>query len=278
VLKPGSRIGPYELLDVLGSGTAATTYSAYREGDRRLVALKVPHPLSRRDTTFVVRFLQEGALGARLRHASIVRVYDAGEDGEDLYLAMEFVNGITLRDHLKAGRVFAVDDALGIIREVAGALAYAHSNGVIHRDLKPGHVMLVPGGGLKVMDLGVARAVGDVALTAANVFLGTPQYAAPEAVDARTADERSDLYSLGMILFEMLEGKPPFHASTPAEMILALHEHRFPAREDLSNPPPQPVWDLIVSLCAQDPNDRPASAQEVVERINGILEGGGLHG
>lgn len=271
MLQSGSRLGPYEILDVLGKGATTTTYSAYREGSRRLVALKVPHPLSRTDPTFVVRFLQEGALGTRLRHPSIVRVYDVGEDGDDLYLAMEFVNGTTVRQHLDAGRRFPVAQALEIVREVAGALAYAHGHGVIHRNLKPGHVMLQPGGGLKVMDLGVARAVGDVAITAANVLLGAPQYAAPEALDARAADERSDLYSLGIILFEMLEGKPPFHAATPAEMILAHHEHRFPERDDLEHPPPQAVWDLVIALCAEDPNDRPATAETAADLLTQCL-------
>ena len=131
--------------------------------------------------------------------------------------------------------------------------------------------MLQPDGRVKIMDLGVARAVGDVGMTSANVFLGTPQYAAPEAGDARHADHRSDLYSLGAILFEMLEGRPPFPARTVLELIEARHEKGFPTRDSLSYPPPEPVWHLIQRLCAEKPEGRPQSADEVVAEIDRIL-------
>jgi len=271
MLKPGSRFGEYEVLDVIGQGSSAITYSAHRPGDSSLVALKVPRPQSLMDTTFVVRFLQEGALGLKLRHRSIVRVLDAGEHQGVPFLAMEFVNGTTLADHLVAGRRFPLHDALELCREVAAALAYAHRHKVVHRNLKPGHVMLLPEGRIKVMDLGVARAVGDVGMTSPNVFLGTPQYAAPEASDARHADHRCDLYSLGAILFEMLEGRPPFPARTVLELLEARRDKGFPTRESLSNPPPDPVWQLIQRLCAERPEARPQSADEVVAEIDRVL-------
>lgn len=271
MLKPGSRFGEYEILDVIGQGSSAITYSAHRPGDSKLVALKVPRPQCLMDTTFVVRFLQEGALGLKLRHKSIVRVLDAGEHMRTPYLAMEYVNGTTLADHLVAGRRFTLGEALELSREIAAALAYAHRHKVVHRNLKPGHVMLQPDGGVKIMDLGVARAVGDVGVTSANVFLGTPQYAAPEAIDARHADHRCDLYSLGTMLFEMLEGRPPFPARTVLELLEVQKDAGFPTRDSLSYPPPEPVWQLIVRLCADKPEDRPQSADEVVEEIERLL-------
>lgn len=271
MLEPGSRVADYEILELVGRGTTSVTYSAQQLSRQRLVALKIPHKNVLSDPTFVIRFLQEGALGSKLKHHSIVRVYEAGEEKGLLYIAMELVSGTTLTDHLDGKGPFAVVEALNLIRAVADALAYAHANQVVHRDLKPDHLMLLPGGGIKILDLGVARAVGEVGVTSDDVFLGTPRYAAPETISPKAADHRSDLYSLGIILFEMLEGHPPFAADSDFELMIKQQEQELPKAAELKHPLPEPVYFLIESLCSKHPEDRPQDTSDVVITIDQIL-------
>lgn len=272
VLQPGAHLGGYEIVGVLGRGRAACTYRARRLAEGRLVALKVPHPTCVGDRTFVGRFLREGRLGSQLDHRSIVRVLEVGEEGHQLYLAMELVEGTTLAFELAGRQPLPQLRALNYSREVADALAHAHANGVVHRNLKPNHIMLLRGGRVKIMDLGVARAYGDVALTSPDVFLGTPTYTAPEGVDPRALDHRSDLYSLGVIMFEMLQGTPPFEAPSPIEVMVMHRERPFPRLGELKVEVPLPVWKLLETMCRKAPAQRPQSARDVVEAIDRILE------
>jgi serine/threonine protein kinase len=272
VLQAGSRIAGYEIVGILGRGRAAYTYRARRLEDGLEVALKVPHSTSLGDFTFVTRFLREGTLGTTLNHRSIVRVLEAGEEERQLYLAMELVEGTTLSFELAGRKAMPLLRALNYAREVADALAHAHANGVVHRNLKPNHIMLLRGGRVKVMDLGVARAYGDVALTSPDVFLGTPTYSPPEAVDPRSLDPRSDVYSLGIIVFEMLQGHPPFEAPSAIELLIMQREKPFPAQEELAVEMPQPVWALAERMCRKRPEERYQSAAEVVEAVDSIFE------
>ncbi len=271
MLKPGAILGSYEIVGVLGRGEVATTYRARHLAVGREVALKVPHRGTLTDSTFVVRFLQEGALGSTLTHRGIVRVHEAGEDQGLLFIAMELVDGLPLDARLARDGPLPVREALAVVGAVADALSFAHARGVVHRNLKPNHIMLLPGGGVKVMDLGVARAYADVRLTSSDVFLGSPAYAPPEAEDPRSLDHRSDLYSLGVILFEMLEGHPPFEADSMVELARLHRERRFPALKDLRRPVPRVVWNLMDRLCAKRPDDRPQSAAEVVDKVERML-------
>ena len=211
-------------------------------------------------------------LGTKLSHRSIVRVFEAGEEGRQLYLAMELVEGTTLSFELAGRNPMPLLRALNYAREVADALAHAHANGIVHRNLKPNHIMLVRGGRVKVMDLGVARAYGDVALTSPDVFLGTPTYSPPEAVDPRALDPRSDVYSLGIIVFEMLQGHPPFAAESAIELLILHREQPFPQADQLSVEVPRPVWELMERMCRKRREERFQSAGEVVEAVDRILE------
>jgi serine/threonine-protein kinase len=271
VLERGSRLGDYEIVAVLGRGETAYTYRAVHAKEGTEVALKVPLASALTDRTFVQRFLREAKLGSTLSHRSIVRVLDSGEVDGKLFIAMEVAEGNTLAFELAGRNPLAVVRALNWTHEVAEALAHAHASGVIHRNLKPGHIMLVPGGRVKVMDLGVARAYGEVGLTMPGVILGAPLYAAPESDDPRALDQRSDLYSLGVILFEMLQGHPPFQGGSPVQLLLMHQEQPFPALSELEVPIPRPVWELMEWMCRKDPADRPQSADEVAERIDLIL-------
>lgn len=262
----GFRIGRYTVLDPLGRGAMAWTYRASGP-DGRLVALKVPHRKCLTDPSFVVRFLQEGALGARLHHPAIVRVLEAGEDEGRLFIAMELVIGRTLASLLARRTPLPLSAALGIAREVASALACAHSKGVIHRDLKPENVMLSDDGSTRVLDFGIARIAGESGLTTAGTFLGSPRYAAPEAATG-AVDSRADLYALGIIVFEMLEGQPPFDDPSPVRLLLKHAHESLPAPETLPVPLPDAVWRLVAALCAKNPAARPADAGAVRNELD----------
>jgi len=275
----GFRIGRYTVVDPLGRGAMAWTYRATGP-DGRLVALKVPYRRCLTDPTFVVRFLQEGALGARLHHPAIVRVLEAGEDEGRLFIAMELVDGRTLASVMVARAPLPLPVGLGIAREVASALAHAHAQGIIHRDLKPENVMLSRDGSVRVLDFGIARIAGERGLTTAGTFIGSPRYAAPEAA-VGPVDARADLYALGIMLFEMLEGQPPFDDPSPVRLLLLHARQPLPAPETLPVALPDEVWRLVSGLCAKDPAARIQTAfavQDELERVRERLDprsGGG---
>jgi serine/threonine-protein kinase len=272
MMQPGDRLGHYEVLDVLGEGQAAVTYRARHASLGREVALKVPHARLISDTTFYFRFLREAALGSRLDHPAIVRVLDSGEADDQPFLAMEVAEGEPLDMVLERETTLEVKRALAVARQVADALAYAHARGVVHRNLKPGHIMLLKDGQVKIVDFGVARDYGQVGLTESGVILGSPLYGAPEAKDPRHLDHRSDLYSLGVILFEMLQGHPPFQAASPVEVAIKHCTEDFPAYSTLRVRIPRAVWDIIDRLCRKQPTERPVKGTDVAREIDRILE------
>ncbi|MGE5234936.1 MAG: serine/threonine-protein kinase, partial [Acidobacteriota bacterium] len=252
-------------------GGMATTYRARRSRDGATVAIKLPHESCLEDPSFVTRFLREGSLGEQLHHPNIVRILDTGQDGERPFLAMEILAGRTLKQALRESGPLPVRRALEVARDVAEALDYAHAKGVIHRDLKPENIMLLPDGQVRVMDFGIARMSGAEGLTGTNVFLGTPLYAAPEMVDPKSVDHRIDLYALGIILFEMLEGTVPFTADSPYR-VLEMHLHTpLPRPAELARPLPAPVWEVVTGLCEKDREQRTPSAQRLLVELHRLL-------
>jgi len=241
----------------------AVTYVATRISDGRRVALKVPRGRWLQDPTFVIRFLQEAHLGARLSSPYIARVFDSGQDGEVPWLAMELLEGLTLREALDAAGALSRRRALQTARDVAAALEHAHARGVIHRDLKPENIMLADRRPLKVMDFGIAKVLGQPTITTAGVFLGSPAYAAPETADPPPVDHRADLYALGIMLFEMLVGRVPFTGRSAVEVLLAHRQQALPGPEQLPRPVAPSVWRLVEHLAAKRPSDRPPDARAV---------------
>jgi serine/threonine-protein kinase len=250
----------------------ATTYRARRGSDGQTVALKVPHEGCLSDQTFVTRFLREGKLGEQLHHPRIVRIFAAGEDKGRPFLAMEVVEGRTLKQEIRDHAPFALKQALEITRDIAEALDYAHAKGVVHRDLKPENVMILPDGTVKVMDFGIARLADQPGLTTSNIFLGTPLYAAPEMVDPKSVDHRADLYALGIILYEMLEGGVPFTADSPFRVLEMHMRQPLPTREQLAYPVPAAVWATIQRLCEKDPAARYPKAESLLVELNHLLQ------
>jgi hypothetical protein len=271
VVEAGVTLGGYELQGVLGRGGMATTFRAHRSGDREAVAVKVPHESCLADQTFVARFLREGKLGEQLHHPRIVRILAAGDENGRPYLAMELISGRTLKEELRATGPLPLRRAVEIARDIAEALDYAHAKGVVHRDLKPENVMILPDGTVKVMDFGIARVTNQGELTTTNVFLGTPLYAAPEMVDPKRVDHRADLYALGIILYEMLEGTVPFSADSPYR-ILEMHQRApLPTRETLPRRVPARVWSLVERLCEKNPAARYPGAEALLVELNRLL-------
>ncbi len=273
LVETGATMGSYELQSVLGRGGMATTYRARRAADGQTVAVKVPHDGCLADATFVTRFLREGQLGEQLHHPRIVRILDAGEEKGRPFLAMELIRGRTLKQELREHAPLPLRRALEVARDIAEALDYAHAKGVIHRDLKPENVMILPDGTVKVMDFGIARLADQPGLTTSNLFLGTPAYAAPEMIDPKTVDHRVDLYALGIILYEMLEGAVPFTADSPYRVLEMHLRQPLPPGEQLAHPLPAPVWALVRRLCEKDPAARFPSAQALLVELNRLFEG-----
>jgi hypothetical protein len=276
-LSPGGRrdehgqewFGNFRLLELLGRGGMATVVKAERRGE--LSALKRPLASFLDDPEFIERFLREAEIGRTLNHPNIVRILERGEVDEVPYFTMELLAGETLQAFVRARGAVAPRTAAAVVAQVAEALDFAHSKGVIHRDLKPSNIMLLPDGTAKVMDFGIARARRFDGLTATGAFLGTPEYLAPETIEGSGAEPRSDLYALGVVLYELLTGQPPFIADTPFA-ILKKHcsdEPSPPSRIERGVPPELDA--IVLRLLGKLPEARPASAEELVVALRDWL-------
>ena len=262
-------IGPYRTLRILGQGGFATTYLAHHSLSGREVALKVLHPHRLRDPEFVQRFALEAKLGALLEHPALVRLLDPGPAEGTSWIALEYVAGPTLAEYLQTRGPLPLAEAVAIALRIAQAIAYAHAHGVIHRDLKPGNI-IIGADGPKVMDLGLARELDSRALTTTYAFMGTPLYAAPEAQLLAKAGPGADRYSLGAILFEMIAGQPPYSGETPFAI---LDQHRSAPVPDLAarRQVPPDLARLVQRLLDKDPDQRPEDG-ELVAKLQRLLE------
>jgi serine/threonine-protein kinase len=228
------------------------------------VALKRPHLAFLDDDEFRERFLREAEIGCTLHHPNIVSILERGHVDTVPYFTMELLPGQTLRACLRERGALPVREACRIASQVAEALDYAHLKGVVHRDLKPSNVMVLPDGAVRVMDYGIARAQRFEGITATGAFLGTPDYVAPETAEGNLTDARSDLYSLGVIFYEMLTGKKPFVGETPFAT-LRMHVSEAPPPLSLVLPGTPPELEAIVlRLLAKDPADRYPGAEELL--------------
>jgi serine/threonine-protein kinase len=269
----------YELGAVLGRGGMAEVYMARDIRLGRAVAVKTLRADMARDATFQARFRREAQSAASLNHPAIVAVYDTGEDfigGVSLpFIVMEYVDGSTLRDLLHSGRKLLPERSLEITSGVLQALDYSHRNGIVHRDIKPANVMLTRGGAVKVMDFGIARAMGDAGMTMTQTaaVIGTAQYLSPEQAKGEQVDARSDLYSTGCLLYELLTGRPPFIGDSPVA-VAYQHVRESPQAPSFYDPEVPPVVDAIVmKALAKHPDERYQSADEMRADLERALDG-----
>ena len=273
----GSR---YEIGEVLGYGGMAEVHLGRDVRLGREVAVKVLRSDLARDPSFQARFRREAQAAASLNHPAIVAVYDTGEDltgqnGSTPYIVMEYVEGRTLRDVLKGEGRIMPRRAMEIVADVCAALDFSHRNGIVHRDVKPGNVMITPAGAVKVMDFGIARAVADNAatVTATAAVIGTAQYLSPEQARGENVDARSDVYSTGCLLYELLTGHPPFTGDSPVA-VAYQHVRETAPPPSSSNPDVPPELDAIVmKAMAKNPANRYQTAAEMradlIRAING---------
>jgi tRNA A-37 threonylcarbamoyl transferase component Bud32 len=252
----------YELGPVLGQGGMAKVYQGLDRQLGRQVAIKVLAPPFDRDREFVERFQREARAAAGLSHPNIVAVFDSGSDDGTHYIVTELVEGETLADRLRRDGPMPQAEAVAVAVDIARALAAAHERGLIHRDIKPGNVMLRPDGRVKVVDFGIARAAGSDTLTNTGVVLGSTAYLSPEQASGQPVDERADLYALGCVLYEMLTGRVPFSADTPIATMYR-HVNEDPPPPSTFAPIPPELEDIVMRALEKDPKRRFASALEL---------------
>ena len=263
----------YEVLGALGSGGMADVYLAHDEVLDRDVALKVLNRRFSGDAAFVERFRREARSAATLSHPNVVPIYDRGEaeDGA-CYISMEYLPGGTLQDRISRDAPMDPKVVSETAAQIAEALAAAHEGGVIHRDVKPQNVLVTRMGDVKVGDFGIARAESSGTMTGDEI-LGTAAYMSPEQASGRPVDPRSDLYSLGVVMYEMLTGGPPFAANGSVSVAMK-HANETPARPKSRNPEiPDAMDKLVVRLLSKDPDDRPPSAAALADELRSLARG-----
>ena len=261
--------GRYRVRARIARGGMATVYVATDLRLERRVALKVMHGHLSDDTVFQSRFVQEARAAARLADPHVVNVFDQGQDGEMAYLVMEYLPGITLRELLREQRRLSIPQTITIMDAVLSGLAAAHRAGIVHRDIKPENVLLAEDGRIKIGDFGLARATSANTATG-QMLLGTIAYLAPELVTRGTADARSDIYALGIMLYELLAGEQPYKGEQPMQ-IAYQHATDSVPRPSAKNPGiPEQLDELVLWATERNPDDRPVDAKQMLERLREI--------
>ncbi len=252
----------YEALDTLGEGGMGLVYRVRDRETSEILALKLLRPEIARDPAMMERFKDEIRLARRITHKNVCRIYDFNRVDDLAYITMEYVDGESLRAYLKRANKLPPERVIDLARQIAAGLGEAHAQGVVHRDLKPENVLLARDGMVKLMDFGIARALGSNTTTTQTV-IGTPGYMAPEQSQGKVVDQRADLYALGLILYECLTGQRAFSGTTPVEVALKqLKERPVPPRKFMSGTPPH--LEAIVMRCLEkEPARRFASAAEL---------------
>jgi len=283
--EPQILAGRYEVGDLIGRGGMAEVHIGYDTRLGRTVAIKILRADLARDPSFQTRFRREAQAAAGLNHPTIVAVYDTGEEvmtGQEgqrhtvPFIVMEYVEGHTVRDILKGDIAAPIDEAVEIVVGVLTALDYSHHAGLVHRDIKPANVMLTPTGAVKVMDFGIARALADAGqtMTQTQAVVGTAQYLSPEQARGENVDARSDLYSTGCLLFELLTGRPPFVGDSPVSVAYQHVREPAPVPSTFASDVPRDLDQVVARALAKSKDDRYSTAQEFLTDLRAVMNGG----
>lgn len=268
----GKEIGQFRIVGPLGEGGMAAVYQAFQPGTERYVALKILPSHYSDDPTFRERFQLEAKTIAKFQHPHILPVFDYGEEDGYAYLAMPLVKGGVLTDLIRKGPL-AMGQVRAITSQIADALDYAHGYGVIHRDVKPGNILIGERGNALLTDFGISKIVGEsVNITGTGQVIGTPAYMSPEQIRGEPLDGRTDIYSLGIVLYEMVTGRTPFRAETPPALFVKHLLDPLPPPSSLKADIPQPVEKVILKSLAKDPDERYNSAAEMAEAIQRAVD------
>jgi len=274
-LETKPTVGRYEILDELGQGAMGMVYKARDPKINRLVAIKTIRFSDEfendRISEVKERFFKEAELAGKLSHPSIISIYDVGEDYELTYMAMELLNGKDLEHYCQKDTLLPLGKVLRIVSETAAALNYAHQQGVIHRDIKPANIMVLEEGGIKVTDFGIAKAVSS-SQTRTGIILGTPNYMSPEQINGRKIDGRSDIFSLGVVFFQLLTGELPFKGKTLSELFYQITQAKHPSPKEINPKVIRPCVQLIDRALAKDPAERFQNAAEFARYVNLLIQ------
>jgi serine/threonine protein kinase len=273
---PVRAIGKYEILAEIGQGSMGTVYKARDPVLERVVALKTILPSAVLDAEARERFLREARSVARLQHPNIITIFEMGEMEQVPFIAMEFLEGESLADAAEIGRPAGVEAKLRLIKQLCRGLGYAHGRGVVHRDVKPTNVFLLPDGTAKLLDFGVAWLEGGTFATRTGMLLGTPAYMAPEQFSGGEVDHRVDMWAVGVILYEMLTGERPFAADTVPSLIYKIVHTQQPDIDPVARGAPVAVIQIVSKAMQKDPKDRFADLDEMGRAVRSVLDGGGI--
>ena len=274
----GTTLGPYRILDVLGKGGMGVVYRAVDEELQRKVALKFLHTELTADKSRILRFKQEARAASALNHPNILTVFAIGEVDGRHYISTELVEGETLRELMKS-RQLSLSQILSVASQISSALGSAHAAGIMHRDIKPENIMMRPDGYLKVLDFGIAKliepSISDSELstlinTEQGTIIGTIQYMSPEQARGLAVDARTDIWSLGVVLFEMLAGHPPFEGKTKSDVMVAILEHEPPALQNLNAGTADAIQRIVTKALRKDRQERYQSTEELLADLRGF--------
>ncbi len=271
-LAPGTVLGGrYEILKMLGEGGMGAVYKANDLEVDRVVALKVIRPEYANRPEILARFKQELVLARQITHKNVIRIFDLGQRDGVRFITMEYVDGHDLYSLLRSGELIPLDRKVKIAREICRALEAAHEQGVVHRDLKPQNIMVDRSGRVLVMDFGIARSMEDTGLTHTGALIGTPAFMSPEQAKGEKLDTRSDLFSFGVIFYEMLTGRAPYVAETAVGLLLKRVQESPKAPVELDQQIPQALSDIVIKCLAVDREERYQTAAEIIRDLEGWL-------
>ncbi len=253
----------YRILSLLGTGGMSEVYLAQNIKTGTKVALKILDSKLSKEEDYIERFKREVEISKTLSHPNIVRIMSFGTDKGRYYIIYEYIEGLTLDKYIKSKKL-SIKEIEGITLQILNGLSYARSKSIIHRDIKPSNIMISKEGKVKILDFGIARATTKSTITKTGMFMGSPHYTSPEQIDGKKIDHRTDIYSLGIVLYEMVEGKVPFEADTPLGFVRAHLDKSVPSiKRDI----PDYLRELIYKCLAKDPSDRFSSAEEISNAI-----------